>query len=293
MTGAVPANARRPAAVVNRAGSSPISARTRAAKTGPSPGAERRMVARGWRSNSTANMMARWYNTDTGQFDTRDTVSVSPLPDSVRTNRFQYGDANPLTTVDPTGHWGWSSLKKAASSVAKVVTNPVSTFKAVASYTSYTFNYVSSGRAWKDAKSAVSKAKKAWNVVKDSTTRWAKKKFNAVKDAYNSAKKCMKGGARKCIKETAKKAVKKTLTKVQSTVEAIKKDPWKFVATAAAGLAAAVAVGALCATGVGCSAAALRDFRRRESYRIARGRVCGARVRLWCQVRRGPVGRSW
>jgi hypothetical protein len=28
----------------------------------------------------------------------------------------------------------------------------------------------------------------AWNVVKESTTRWAKKKYNAVKDAYNSAK---------------------------------------------------------------------------------------------------------
>jgi anti-anti-sigma factor len=54
VTGAVPAKARSPAAVANRSGSSPISARTRTPSTGPSPGAERRIVARGWRSNSTA-----------------------------------------------------------------------------------------------------------------------------------------------------------------------------------------------------------------------------------------------
>ncbi|MFD6756630.1 hypothetical protein [Micromonospora gifhornensis] len=28
------------------------------------------------------NMHARWYNTDTGQFDTRDTANNSPVPDS-------------------------------------------------------------------------------------------------------------------------------------------------------------------------------------------------------------------
>jgi hypothetical protein len=42
-----PANARRPAGESNRAGSSPISARTRAARTGPRPGAERRIGASG------------------------------------------------------------------------------------------------------------------------------------------------------------------------------------------------------------------------------------------------------
>ena len=47
VTGAVPANARRLFGSVNRAGSSPISAKTRAARTGPSPGAERRIAACG------------------------------------------------------------------------------------------------------------------------------------------------------------------------------------------------------------------------------------------------------
>jgi RHS repeat-associated protein len=213
------------------------------------------------------NMHARWYNTDTGQFDTRDTAGVSPMPDSVQANRFQYGDANPLTTVDPTGHWGMPSFKSVFSAVSRVVTQPVRTFQAVSSYASQAFNYVSSGRAWNDvkagtkkivkkvkhvAKKVASKAKKAWKVVKDTTVRWVKKKANAVKDAYHSAKKCLNGGVKKCVKETAKKAVKKAVATVKNTVEAIKKDPWKFVATAAVGIAAAVAVGALCATGIGC-----------------------------------------
>ncbi|MDG4832086.1 LamG domain-containing protein [Solwaraspora sp. WMMD1047] len=208
-----------------------------------------------WTDTETGrvNMHARWYNPDTGQFDTRDTASNSPVPDSVAANRFQYGDANPMTTIDPTGHWGIKSFLK---KTVRVVTNPVATYKAVASKATSAFKYVSSGRAWKDVKSTAkktwTKAKKAAKVVKDSTVRWAKKKVNTVKDAYKSAKKCVSGGVGKCVKETAKKAVKKVATTVKSTVEAIKKDPWKFVATAAVGLAAAVAVGALCATGVGC-----------------------------------------
>ena len=55
MTGAVPANARRLFGSVNRVGSSPISARMRAARTGPSPGAERRIAACGCWSNSPAS----------------------------------------------------------------------------------------------------------------------------------------------------------------------------------------------------------------------------------------------
>lgn len=207
-------------------------------------------------SSGRVNMLSRWYNPATGQFDTRDSAEVSPVPDSIDANRFQYGDGNPLTTVDPTGHWGLSSFKKSFTRAARVVSNPVSTFRAAASKASSAFKYVSSGRAWKDvkagAKKAASKASKAWNVVKKSTVRWAKKKANAVKDALHSAKKCMSGGVRKCVKETAKKAVKKAVDSAKATVEAVKKDPWKFLATAAVGLVATVAVAALCGTGIGC-----------------------------------------
>ncbi|WFE38937.1 LamG-like jellyroll fold domain-containing protein [Micromonospora sp. WMMD998] len=202
------------------------------------------------------NMHARWYNTATGQFDTRDTADVNPVPDSIDGNRFQYGDGNPLTILDPTGHFGWSSFKRGVSSVARAVTNPVSTFRAATSYTRSAFTYVSSGRAWNDAKKVTkkvtTKAKKAWNVTKTSFERWSKKKVQKLKDSYHAARSCLSKGVGKCVKETAKKTVKKAITSAKATVAAIKKDPWRFAATAAAGLVATVAVGALCATGVGC-----------------------------------------
>ncbi|MEV0726977.1 LamG-like jellyroll fold domain-containing protein [Micromonospora purpureochromogenes] len=209
-----------------------------------------------WTDNLTGrvNMLARWYNPDTGQFDTRDTVAVSPVPDSIAANRFQYGDANPLTNTDPTGHWSVGGFfKSAVSTVTKPVT---SSFRAVTSFASSSYNYVKSGRAWNDVKAgyhkAKSKAKKAYNTIKSSTSRWVKKKSNSIRDAYHSTKKCLSGGVGKCAKQAAKKAVKTAVASVKSTVDAIKKDPWKFVASAAVGIAATVAVGALCATGVGC-----------------------------------------
>ncbi|WP_433346316.1 LamG-like jellyroll fold domain-containing protein [Micromonospora sp. CA-111912] len=207
---------------------------------------------------SRANMHARWYNTATGQFDTRDSANVNPVPDSITANRFQYGDGNPLTTTDPTGHFGWSSFKRGITKVATAVTNPVSTFRAAASHTASTFKHVSSysSRAWKNVKASTkkiaSKASKAWNTVKKTTVRWVKKKAQSLKDAYHATRNCMSKGVGKCVKETAKKAVKKTIDSVKSTVQAIKKDPWRFAATVAAGLVATVAIGALCATGVGC-----------------------------------------
>ncbi|MBB5112143.1 RHS repeat-associated protein [Micromonospora echinospora] len=218
-----------------------------------------------WTDSATGrvNMLARWYNPATGQFDTRDTAANDPMPDSIAANRFQYGDGNPLTTTDPTGHWGLPSWK----SVVNVVTRPVAAAQQVVNYTykaavnTYratvnTYHYVASGKAWKDvkkgAKKVQKKIKKAGRVAWDSTKRWAKKKVQKVADAYNATKNCLKKGTSKCVREAAKKTVKRAVASVKSTVAAIKKDPWKFVATAAVAIAATVAVGALCATGVGC-----------------------------------------
>ncbi|GAA0734441.1 hypothetical protein GCM10010199_53540 [Dactylosporangium roseum] len=192
------------------------------------------------------NMLARWYNTDTGQFDSRDTADNSPVPSSINANRYQYGDGNPLTTIDPTGHLGWRSAWNAVKSVAAPVVNVVTS----------TYNYVASGQAWQDAKSAYNyvadKAKQAAKTVVKSTTKWVKQKVQTVKDKYHDAKKCLSGGVTKCVKETAKAAAKSVKDTVKNTVNAIKEDPWKFIATAAVGIVATIAVGALCATGVGC-----------------------------------------
>ncbi|HEX5496435.1 MAG TPA: DNRLRE domain-containing protein [Mycobacteriales bacterium] len=59
----------------------------------------------GWTEpdSGLVNMAARWYDPATGVFTSRDTVTVDPDP-SAAANRYLYGDANPLTHSDPTGH---------------------------------------------------------------------------------------------------------------------------------------------------------------------------------------------
>ncbi len=63
---------------------------------------------------------ARYYDATIGRFISADTlVPDSKNPQSL--NRYSYCRNNPLKYVDPTGHWGWSSIKKAAKAVAKAV----------------------------------------------------------------------------------------------------------------------------------------------------------------------------
>ncbi|GIH07104.1 hypothetical protein Rhe02_51710 [Rhizocola hellebori] len=59
-----------------------------------------------WTDSATkrVNMAARWYNPETGQFDSRDTQANSPAGSSVNANRYAYANVNPLTGVDPSGH---------------------------------------------------------------------------------------------------------------------------------------------------------------------------------------------
>ncbi|WP_344951709.1 polymorphic toxin-type HINT domain-containing protein, partial [Sphaerisporangium flaviroseum] len=49
------------------------------------------------------NMHARWYQPGTGTFSSRDTWTLNPEP-SGRANRYAYGNASPLSGVDPSGH---------------------------------------------------------------------------------------------------------------------------------------------------------------------------------------------
>jgi len=53
-------------------------------------------------------MHARWYNPDTGQFDSRDAKTVSPIANSGSANRFAYAVGNPMTRMDPSGN-DWMS----------------------------------------------------------------------------------------------------------------------------------------------------------------------------------------
>ncbi|WJK43973.1 RHS repeat-associated core domain-containing protein [Solwaraspora sp. WMMA2056] len=124
---------------------------------------------------SRVNMHARWYNTDTGQFDTRDTASNGPVPDSIAANRYQYGDGTPLTTIDPTGHWG-NPFKAAAKAVSKATSKVSSaTRRAVSSVSSYSSAAYQKAKTVTKAAAVKTKVKKTVSVVKDAanaTKKW-------------------------------------------------------------------------------------------------------------------------
>jgi RHS repeat-associated protein len=55
-------------------------------------------------ANAEVNMGARWYAPATGEFTTRDTAIVDPVPDPAAANPFAYAGDGPLTGTDPSGH---------------------------------------------------------------------------------------------------------------------------------------------------------------------------------------------
>lgn len=67
----------------------------------------------GWTDPATGrvNVAARWYSPATGQFDSKDTASIAPVPDSVQANPFAYAGGNPLGGTDPSGHCIWCHVK--------------------------------------------------------------------------------------------------------------------------------------------------------------------------------------
>jgi RHS repeat-associated protein len=63
-------------------------------------------------STGLVDMNARWYDPGTGSFASDDALSGSPMPDPAGTMPapYSYGAGDPLTTTDPTGHWGIGTL---------------------------------------------------------------------------------------------------------------------------------------------------------------------------------------
>ncbi|MEU8265236.1 RHS repeat-associated core domain-containing protein, partial [Micromonospora sp. NPDC048999] len=59
-----------------------------------------------WTDQTTGkvNMWSRWYDPQTGAFDTRDTADNNPIPTSGSANRFAYAEGDPLSNTDTTGN---------------------------------------------------------------------------------------------------------------------------------------------------------------------------------------------
>jgi RHS repeat-associated protein len=59
-----------------------------------------------WTDQTTGkvNMWSRWYDPETGAFDSRDTATNSPTPTSGSANRFAYAEGDPMSNTDTTGN---------------------------------------------------------------------------------------------------------------------------------------------------------------------------------------------
>ncbi|MFD3530054.1 LamG-like jellyroll fold domain-containing protein [Streptomyces sp. NPDC058664] len=232
----------------------------------------------GWTDPSTAkvNMAARWYSPETGQFNSRDTVSLSGVPNSISANRYAYADGNPMTGMDPTGHWpGWADkiVKKVKKKVKKTVK---SAYKHVKKAVKKVAKVVK--KAAKKVKRAVKKAvkrakravRKAVRYVADSVKkvkRYVKRVYKRVKRVAHKVVKHVKKAVRKvakAVKHVAKKVVK-AAKKVGRAVKKAAKATANFVkqhASTIASVAVGIAVFAGCTAitagvgAIGCAALA-------------------------------------
>ncbi|GAA0581308.1 hypothetical protein GCM10010394_07430 [Streptomyces crystallinus] len=230
----------------------------------------------GWTDPETAkvNMAARWYSPQTGQFNSRDTVNLDALPDSVGANKFAYGDQNPMTMTDPTGHWSfggaWKKFKKKVKHVAKSAWHK--TKKAV--------KHVAKAvkKAAKKIKKAVKKAvhkikhavRKAVHYVHDAVKRvkrYVKRTYKRVKKYVHKVVRHVKRAVKavaKAVKHVAHKVVR-AAKKVGRAVKKAAKATANFVkqhASTIASVATGIAVFAGCtaltagAGAIGCAALA-------------------------------------
>ncbi|MFC4131754.1 LamG-like jellyroll fold domain-containing protein [Hamadaea flava] len=246
-----------------------------------------------WTDSATnrVNMHARWYNPATGQFDNRDTVDNDPVPDSIDANHYQYGDGNPLQTIDSTGHWGWNpikAVKKAVKKVAHKVTHS-SAWRYASSYARSTWHATTKAvkKVVHHVKKAVRKAvhrvtrairhvvhravhyvkhkyKKAVNWVKHTYHRakhWVAKTYNHIKSKVKNTYHRIKQAGQRIVHKVAK-TVKKVANTVKDAYHATAKwvkehkDTLIQVGAIVAGVAAGLACTAVTA-GAGAAACAI------------------------------------
>jgi large repetitive protein len=185
-----------------------------------------------WTEASTGrvNMLARWYNSDTGQFDTRDSYANNPIPASIGANQYQYGDANPLTVTDPSGHCSFYDLVCNAKTAYHATTSAIHTVSHAATSAAVSmYNWGAS--AYRGGVSTLSNARRAaadlvdkgWNTVKTTAHKVAK----VVKKTVNAGRKLYNQGA-----QALKQKAKQTWSKVKQAGHIVKAKATRVVTKA-------------------------------------------------------------
>lgn len=220
----------------------------------------------GWTDPSTSrvNMHARWYNPETAQFGSRDTATVSPVPNSIRANRFAYGDGNPMTVTDPTGHWGswlknkvsnaWNSTKSAVTSAASWVGSKVSS----------AYNYVANeARELRDWARDKVKQVKDWGVqkvnnAKDNFKRKVDQYKQKAQTFYNNTKKAVAPyfAAAKTLIDEGKQKLADAYKATETWVKEHKAEIAGFVVGAVVGIGCGALIGWTGVGAVACGALA-------------------------------------
>jgi RHS repeat-associated protein len=189
----------------------------------------------GWTDPATGrvNMAARWYNPATGQFDSKDTASISPVPDSAQANPFAYAGDNPLGGTDPSGHCIWCHVKAAAHAVTHVAKAVVHTVVAAAKAVVHTVVSVAKA-AWNDvkkvAKAVVHKAARVYDRARAVTKRVVKAAVHTVTTVSHAVADAAAKAKRAAI-DTAN-AVKIAATNVAHTAAKYAQNPVYALTTA-------------------------------------------------------------
>jgi RHS repeat-associated protein len=120
------------------------------------------------------NMHARWYNPETGQFDTRDTANLSPVGQSANANRYGYGNGDPISNIDPTGH-SFMTMKGCSSVFGCMIQGFVNSF-----------DVIEMGKSlWRAASNIEASVRNFYNGLKGEAAYWGDKIRTFIHDGVN------------------------------------------------------------------------------------------------------------